>query len=216
MKAIITLIIIGAIVYFLVINPPEAAAGNESYIYFKDLVTNQQTYNQLGNTLFLGVTQMTGAINTNNTICGVDISVLALAAGVPSSVDLYNAMKALIYKESSGNCQAYAGVSGTNSMSSIGLCQLTAPVVEEFGYTMQQALNAGVNVYIGTQYYIQMLQAENWDIKNAYARYNGGGNPSATAWQDADEFMTIYNNFKMTGNWADAYGNLFQPINCNC
>ena len=203
MKKILLLIYIIAIIYVIY------EGYNENWFDFQNVSkTSGDTLNNIANGSYQ---QMVNMINGTK-ICGVDIQAIAQNYNIPTSINIVNLVKAIIYQESSGNPNAINNVSAVNSQTSYGLMQLTLPVIQAQGYTLTQAQNSSVNITIGTTYICQLLEQNNYNITNALSMYNSGQLEDSYY---ANSVMSKYNDLNSSGIALDSNGNAYGPIQCN-
>ena len=202
MKKILILVYIAVIIYLIY------EAYNKNWFNFQNVFkTGTGSLNNIIN----GSYQQAVNMISGSKICGADIQAIAQNYNIPSSINIVNLVKAIIYQESSGFCNALNPVSGSNAQTSYGLMQLTLPVIEAQGYTLAQAQSSGVNVIIGTTYICQLLEQNNYNITNALSMYNSG-----QLWDTeyANSVMTKYNDLNTSGAAYDNNGNAYGTIQC--
>lgn len=202
MKKILILIYFAVIIYVIY------------YLYEKNILGFKNIFSSGGssaNNILTGSYQQLNNLISGNSICGNDIEQIGQSYNIPSSINLTNLVRAIIYQESSGNCQAYSPVSNINAMESWGLMQLTEPVIQEYGYNIAQAQTGPTNVYIGANYICSLLEQNNYNIANALSMYNSGGLNDSTY---ANSVMAKYNSLNSTGVCYDNSGNAYGAIQC--
>lgn len=172
---------------------------------------NVNSLNKSTGNLMNGASQQVSSIINGSQICGVDISSIASQYNVPSSINFYNLVKAVIYQESSGIPNLTNPSSVTNSMASYGLMQVTEPVITSFGFTIEQAQQSGANVYIGANYLGELLEQSYYNITNALSQYNSGQDWDISY---ANSVISKYNSLNSTGVAYDSNNNAYGSIQC--
>ena len=204
MRKILLLIYTGIIIYVLY----EAYTLN--WFNFQNISKNGTA--SLNNIVNGSYQQVTNMINGSN-ICGVDINAIAQNYNIPASINIVNLVKAIIYQESSGICNAINQISGTNGQTSYGLMQLTLPVIEAQGYTLAQAQSSGANIVIGATYICQLLEQNNYNINNALSMYNSGQLGDTVYANSVIEKYQSLNTYNVA---YDDNGNIYGGIQCSC
>ena len=173
---------------------------------------NVNSLNQSAGNLMNSASQQVSSIMNGAQICGVDIPAIAAQYNVPSSINFYNLVKAVIYQESSGIANLTNPASGVNLLTSYGLMQVTEPVITSFGFSVEQAQSSGANVYIGASYLGQLLEQNGYNITNALSQYNSGQNWDMSY---ANSVMQKYNSLNSSGIAYDSNGNAYGSIQCS-
>lgn len=202
MKKIMILVYFAVIIYVIY------------YLYEKNIFGFKNIFTSGGssaNNILTGSYQQLSNLISGNSICGNDITSIAQGYSIPESINIVNLVKAIIYQESSGICTAYSPVSSVNAMESWGLMQVTAPVIEQYGYTIAEAQKGSTNVFIGTNYICNLLQENNYNIESALSMYNSGGLNDSTY---ANSVMEKYNSLNSSGICYDSNGNAYGAIQC--
>ena len=199
------------LIYFVVIIIVIYYLYENNIFNFKSNL-NVDSLNQSAGNLMNSASQQVSSIINGQQICGVDISAIASQYNVPSSINFYNLVKAVIYQESSGIANLTNPSSSVNLLTSYGLMQVTEPVITSFGFTVAQASSSGTNIYIGASYLGQLLEQNSYDIASALSQYNSGQNWDVSY---ADSVIAKYNSLNSSGIAYDNNGNAYGSIQCS-